>query len=135
GASLPPRRRPRPISESEPGMAPQGLVLGWCIYLLANGVIAWYVDQAPGRMTSGLYLDLTPPAVRWMVCAAVLGMLTLWPVLRLSTRDARLVSARGDRRPEQRVLTGLYILLDWAALNFVFQILIVLLWLRREWVP
>ncbi|MEX2213783.1 MAG: hypothetical protein WD768_06635 [Phycisphaeraceae bacterium] len=46
------------------------LLLGWCFWLLGS----WFV--------LGLGLDGTP--VRWMIFSAMIGMLMLWPLFRLS---------------------------------------------------
>ncbi len=62
-----PRRALSPIHRSEHWLP----MLFWCLWLLFNWVLA-RPDEA------------TPPAIRWMLLAIVLGMLLLWPAWQLS---------------------------------------------------
>ena len=71
------------------------LVMGWCVWLLVVWAMLWT------QMSVGL------AAVRWLVFAGAVGMLLIWPAVRLSQWGA--VGA---------------VLLDWAALNVIWQAVI-----------
>ena len=133
GVATKPPRRIKPDDEDD-SIAPKGLILAWCLYLLGNGVVAWYLDSGGREREFILYLDLTPPAVRWMLMSGAVGMMTLWPVLRLSSFTHRRRSKSCFEDAEHPQVGPMMVLLDWAALNAIFQIAIFLLWLHPQWV-
>jgi len=83
----------------------RGLALGWSLWLLG----AWAVTLA---------IDSTVPAVRWMVYAALMGLMLIWPMLRLSQRGTAALAGT---------------LLDWVCLMLVFQAVIWPLRLSGDW--
>lgn len=85
----------------------RGLVLGWCLWLLASWLLTLTVAAAV-------------PAVRWMVYAAMAGMLLVWPVVRLS-------QATGGRGALGATLV------EWVCLNAVFQSVVWPLQLIAGW--
>lgn len=105
----------RPSSGDGDDPAPLGLVLLWCVWLLGSWVVALWTDAA------------VQPAVRLMVFAAALGMLLLWPALRLS-------QSLTQPRPRRRQ-GGVYaaILWDWTCLSLVLQVVIWPLYFSASW--
>ncbi len=92
----------------------RGLILGWCLWLL-------------GSWATTLWISATAPAVRWMVYAAMVGMLLVWPAFRLSQTRRRASSAF----PEPMPLIGT--LGDWLSLNLVLQAVVWPLQLIAQW--
>lgn len=72
------------------------LMLGWCLWLLGS----WGVT---------LTLDTAIPSTRWMIYAAMTGLLAAWPAVRLSQ------AATHAGRP------SLMLLVDWFALLVILQ--------------
>ena len=104
---LPARRRP-------PGPLEAGglrvVIIAWCFWLLGSWGAAWLAD-------TGL------PRVRWMLLSGVLGMMVVWPALRLS-------QAVHPREPGRGAFQ---IFLDWLAMIVVFQAVIWSLHLIAGW--
>ena len=113
-------------------LASRGLVLGWCIWLL-------------GSWSSTLLIESPVPAARWMIFASLIGLMLLWPVIRLSQElavggghSAEVAPLGGPamlrRYPSQRLLSGPGLALaDWLALMIVFQAVIWPLRLSAGW--
>ena len=86
----------------------------WCLWLLGSwGVI--------------LLLDSPVPAARWMVFAAMAGMMLLWPLLRLSQAPAPAEEGRAAALAARQALK------DWLSLNLVFQAVAWPLQLTAGW--
>jgi len=85
------------------------LVLGWCLWLIGSWVAVLLVDS-------------TQPAVRWMVFSALLGLMLLWPAVRLSQAAGRDDGAR-----------TWVVLRDWVALLLVFQAVVWPLRVNANW--
>lgn len=128
----PTRRRPARVTtgrRSGTGLGVRGLILGWCLWLLGSWIVLWTVG------------GWTIPALRAMVFASTLGLLGLWPAVRLSqmTRrypatDQRGLPASGGevtRREWARACRGT--LLDWFCLNLVFQAVLWPLQIAARW--
>lgn len=97
------RARRRPGS----GVGTREVVLGWCLWLIGSwGTV----------LVGGSNVPTTGPVHRWMSLMAVVGACAVWPAVRLSqeARDAW-------DRPVPRGLARRSVLLDWAAINLVFQ--------------
>ncbi len=109
-------------------------MLAWCLWLLGS----WAVT---------LWLDSTRPAVRWMVFAALMGLMLLWPVFRLSQdypvpQRYRTAEKRGPAErasaptPRDWLPPALplgRVLLDWLSLILVFQAVIWPLLVTAGW--
>jgi hypothetical protein len=96
---------PRVSSHEEVG----SLLLGWCLWLLGT----WAVT---------LMIDSLKPGSRWMVLSAAIGLMAIWPAVRLSQHD------------KQRFLSELWrILLDWLCLILILQIVIWPLRITSGW--
>lgn len=89
------------------------LVLGWCLWLL-------------GAWGATLWNDSPVPATRWMVFSALIGLMAIWPVWRLSISDP-ITSRRGRWDAMGQTL------LDWACLMVVFQVVVWPLRLTAGW--
>jgi len=93
----------------------RALVLGWCMWLL----ISWSITLAIGA---------TAHAVRWVVFSALVGLMGVWPALRLSQQMPGPAGATAaepgheDRAsaPKRVLATGL----DWVCLMGVFQVVV-----------
>lgn len=83
------------------------LVLLWCLWLLGSWLVSSRID--------GVY-----SATRWMVFAGIVGLMVMWPALRLG-QDRQRIS-----RPTQ-------VLWDWWCLNLVVQTVIWPLQLSARW--
>ena len=88
-------------------------ILFWCIWLLANWVLA-RPDEA------------TPPAVRWMLLAIVLGLMLLWPAWQLSL-------APDLRRPARPIGEQLRVLTQVLGLLLILQLVLWPLRLTAGW--
>jgi hypothetical protein len=117
------------------------LILGWCLWLLGTWGVLWIVG------------GWTVPALRAMVFAGVVGLMGLWPAVRLSqptasppreavARATRRAGARGLEKPDRfaglpsdgawaRACGGT--LLDWFWLNLVFQAVLWPLQMAAGW--
>ncbi len=82
------------------------VVMGWCLWLLGVGLLAWLVD---GWI----------PAARWMVLLAVVGLMLVWPAIRLSEGGMRLT------------LPAVWV--EWLCLILVFQAVVWLLRALSGW--
>ena len=134
------RRRRR---ESEAIQSPRELVLLWCLWLLGTWVVIWV-----GELSSGNVWGLAAPgAVRWLVCAAVVGLMALWPAYRLSQGSLSLPEGPDDdadpeagaarERPQPpwmlpRLRASL-VLRDWVCLMLVFQAVLWTLRITARW--
>jgi len=76
------------------------LVLGWCVWLLGN----WLIH---GRMENWV----AGPAMRWVLLSATLGLMLIWPALRLTDSSPH-------RSP--RVVIG-----DLLAMWLIFQVIVL----------
>ncbi|BAM02278.1 hypothetical protein [Phycisphaera mikurensis] len=101
--AAPPPRPPR----AGGGLGTREVVLGWCLWLIGSWVLV--LGAAGGIPAAG-------PTHRWMSFMAAIGVTAVWPALRLS-QEAR--DRRG--RPTDAPLSRGAVLLDWVALNLVFQ--------------
>ncbi|MEM6459230.1 MAG: hypothetical protein AAF710_07540 [Planctomycetota bacterium] len=108
-------RRPRGL-----GFGVRGLVLGWTLWLLGAWGVLWAVDGWP------------VPALRVMVFMALVGMMGVWPALRLGQASG------GAGEPAEvsvaewaRACRG--VAADWLALNLVFQAVVWPLRLAAGW--
>lgn len=89
------------------------LVLGWCLWLLG----AWLVT---------LWNDSPVPSTRWMVFSALIGLMAIWPVWRLSQSEG-FVPGGGRWNAIGQTL------LDWVCLVAVLQVVIWPLQLTAGW--
>ncbi len=122
----------------------RGLVLVWTLWLLGCWGVTWMMDSIG-------------PAVRWMIFAALLGLMVVWPALRLSeggggerrasngerrtengeqgsqltARDSQLPVRRSQLEARNSPLGQT--LLDWVSLMVVFQAVIWPLRLSGGW--
>ena len=94
-------------SAGRPRVVLRAVVLGWCIWLL-------------GVWCGSLWIDSTVPAARWMIFSALIGLMALWPAVRLSIDEARAI---GCGEP----------MVEWLALNVVFQAVVWPLSLSARW--
>ncbi|MEM9415028.1 MAG: hypothetical protein AAGA29_06050 [Planctomycetota bacterium] len=86
------------------------VIIAWCFWLLGSWASSWLAD-------TGL------PRVRWMLFTGLLGMMLVWPALRLSQP----VHAREPGRGAAQAF------LDWLAMVLVFQAVIWSLRLIAGW--
>ncbi|MFI4860400.1 MAG: hypothetical protein ACIAXF_06940 [Phycisphaerales bacterium JB063] len=86
------------------------VIIGWCFWLLGSWASSWLAD-------TGL------PRVRWMLFSGLLGMMLVWPAVRLSQP----VHAREPGRGAAQAF------LDWLAMVLVFQAVIWSLRLIAGW--
>jgi len=101
-------------SERDAPPSTQLLVLGWCLWLLGS----WGVS---------MLIASRVPAARWMMFSALVGLMLIWPVVRLSER-----SPRGRRSTVPAgVLLG--VLVEWLCLVLVFQAVIWPLRVISDW--
>ncbi|MEM8737768.1 MAG: hypothetical protein AAGG38_04730 [Planctomycetota bacterium] len=128
GAEAEPPEWPRRVG----GHPPHGvrlLVLGWCLWLMG----IWGVLGMMGGWT------WTVPALRTMVFSGIVGLLGVWPAVRLSQptgrgrrRDAGTL-ARGEVAASDWAWACRGVLLDWVCLNLVFQVVLWPLLLVAPW--
>jgi hypothetical protein len=81
----------------------RSLILAWCLWLMGVWALLF------------LTIGWSPLAYRWMVFAAIIGLMGLWPAARL---------AQDHRGPGSRLI----VLVDWICLLLVFQ---AVLWPMR----
>lgn len=93
-------------------------MFAWCLWLLGS----WSVT---------LWIDSTVPAVRWMIFAAMIGLMVIWPVLRLS-HDTLGSQARVPERAFESVTSG-QIMADWLSMMLVFQAVLWPLRISSNW--
>lgn len=102
------------------GAGARGMVLGWCLWLLGT----WSVMlPAQGPVW----------AVRGMIVAAVVGLMTLWPMVRLSQGPG---PQRAEAAPPPGVEHGwvaLGVLGEWLSLIAVFQAVVWPLRVTGNW--
>lgn len=103
-----------PAVKREPGPLEAGglriVIIAWCFWLLGSWGFSWLAD-------TGL------PRVRWMLLSGVLGMMVVWPALRLSQPAHPREPGRGAAQS----------FLDWLAMIVVFQAVIWSLHLIAGW--
>ena len=101
------------------------VVLIWCLWLLGT----WGVIGMTGW---------TGPAPRWMLLSSMLGIMLLWPMIRLS-QSARPASEPlapvrpGPNRRPRAVLAVMLVLQDWLCLNLVIHAVFWPLRLSTRW--
>ena len=88
--------------------SPRVMVLGWCMWLL-------------GTWGAALLADSAVPATRWMLFSSFIGLMALWPTVRLSLD-------RGDFR-----YTNTEVLMEWLALTTIFQAVVWPLGITAQW--
>ena len=84
------------------------LVLGWCLWLL-------------GAWAASLLIDSPVPATRWMIFSSLIGLMAMWPTVRLSM-DERAAQGRAQD-----------VVREWLALFCIFQVVIWSLALTARW--
>lgn len=97
---------------------PDSLLLLWCAWLLATWVFA-------------VLGEVGLPPIRWMILSAILGVMALWPLMRLM-QDLKLPGADGTPRNETRAAMHL-VLRDWFALIAVFHVVVWALRITAGW--
>lgn len=130
-----PAEPPRPDSSTSPRRNRRGtgrrlLIIGWCLWLMGTWGVLWLIG------------GWTVPALRAMVFSGVVGLMGLWPAVRLSQATGR--PADGQRpgagvplpaipsdHAWARVCGGT--LLDWLCLNLVFQAVLWPLQMAAGW--
>lgn len=99
-----------------PVFPPRGLVMAWCLWLLGSWMLV-------------IRHDASAAASRWIVFAALVGMMLLWPVWRLS--QAGFVESRVSAK---RVgAPAVWILMDWISMGLVFQMVLWPIRLNTRW--
>jgi len=127
------RRRRHPVTTLT---STRHVMLAWCLWLL-------------GSWGTTLWVDRTAPALRWMIFAAAVGLMIMWPMLRLSqpgdpprprkkknenTRTpARHASACRATPTLRRLSSPRLILQDWFSLMVVLQATIWPLSVTGQW--
>lgn len=107
GATHPPARtRSRPMELG--GL--RIIIIGWCFWLLGSWGVAVLSDTAT-------------PRARWMLLAAMLGLMLAYPAVRLSQGP----------NPDEPGRGALQVLLDWLAMITVFQAVLWSLHLIAAW--
>ncbi len=98
------------------------LLLGWCFWLIASWAVTLH------RQSVAVASTLMMPF------AAVVGLIILWPMLRLSQWDAPAASLNPPARAGWRTRRGGgFILFEWLCLNVVFQAVVWPLMLNARW--
>ena len=101
---------PRRAADRDAPPSTQLMVLGWCLWLLGSWAVSMLIASRV-------------PAARWMVLSAVVGLMLMWPVVRLSER-----TPRGGRAS---ILPG--VLVEWLCLVLVFQAVVWPLRVISDW--
>ena len=103
--------------------------MAWCLWLVG----CWAVT---------LWMESAIPAARWMIFASTIGLLVLWPAVRLSQDLLALDPGREHPGAAERLGPGseafdvhvlAVLLLDWLSLNLVFQVVIWPMRLYATW--
>ncbi len=94
---------------AHPASTQQILLLAWCLWLLLSWLSVWW-------------LHATLPAIRWMLILGMVGMMTLWPAVRLSQAQVHRFRWRRQRLAAGQTLG------DWLSMNAIFQAVIWLLY-------
>ena len=100
------------------------LILGWCLWLLGSWAVAINIEPAMARAT------------RWMVFAAVLGLMVIWPTFRLSQGNGGGSPSSRSPQPVSGTNHGMSlggVFVDWFCLLVVFQAVIWPLRILKEW--
>ena len=113
-----------PLSTPRPATGRRLLIIGWCFWLMGTWAVLWLIG------------GWTLPALRAMVFSGMIGMLGLWPAVRLSqpTGEADFNTPRPmlpSDRAWARVCRATFF--DWVCLNLVFQAVIWPLQLATKW--
>ncbi len=104
---------------SAPAPRPRVLVLGWCLWLLGS----WMATM------SG---ELSISAVRRMTVACMIGMLAVWPAIRLSQPpETDLDRTMARTNPRLAIVYGVWV--DWLCLFAVFQLVLWSLTIGVAW--
>lgn len=105
------------------GLGVRVLILGWCLWLMGSWVMLY--------LTGGWNMA----AFRVMIFSGLVGLMGVWPAVRLSQATAW----RAGEAGHDRVTPALWaracgsVLLDWFCLNLVFQAVIWPLLLAARW--
>ncbi|MEM9419518.1 MAG: hypothetical protein AAGA25_10785 [Planctomycetota bacterium] len=102
------------------GLGLRGLVLGWSLWLLGSWIVLWAVG------------GWTVPALRVMVLSGLVGMMGVWPAVRLS-QPTRSASSGNEVSGSEWARACGWIAADWLALNLVFQAVIWPLQIAAGW--
>ncbi|MEM9881625.1 MAG: hypothetical protein AAF800_01755 [Planctomycetota bacterium] len=108
----------RPRRGRDAGIGVRGLVLGWTLWLLGAWGVLWAVDGWP------------VPALRVMVFMALIGMMGVWPAMRLGQPSG---GGGGEVSVAEWARACRGIAVDWLALNLVFQAVVWPLRLAAGW--
>ncbi len=92
----------------------KGLVLGWCLWLLGSWAVLLPMEGAAW-------------AVRGMIVSGLVGMMLLWPLVRLSESPAE----GAVQAPRWLLVLG--VLVEWLSLMAVFQAVVWPLRVTGEW--
>lgn len=99
------------------------LVIGWCLWLLGCLVTTWVL--MPAEQPSWIM-------ARWVTLGAAVGMLVIWPAVRLS--QAHRFGPGDDRGRANRFRIAQYlVILDWLSLNIILGCVTGLFWLMDGW--
>ncbi len=109
------------------GFGTRELVLCWCLWLIGTWlVLASTLGWA--RLTGGLGWS---PSYRWMVFSAMIGLMCLWPAVRLSQG---LADVAGNDAKATRDFPALGpVWRDWLALNAVFHAVLWPMKVLSQW--
>ncbi len=119
-APQPPQaRHDHHVNRHDPDPGSRLLVLLWCLWLL-------------GSWASTLLMESAVPGVRWMVYAGLVGMMLMWPVLRLSQGTVATTGHDVDLLPRPTLVLA-HVVRDWLSLMLVFQSVLWLLRLTSDW--
>lgn len=105
------------------GLGVRVLILGWCLWLMGSWITLY--------LTGGW----TIAAFRVMVFSGLIGLMGVWPAVRLSQATAQHLGEPGVDRVPARLWARACgsVLLDWFCLNLVFQAVIWPLLLAAHW--
>jgi hypothetical protein len=111
------------------------LVLGWCLWLIGTWVVL-AMTLGWARQTGGIGWN---PSFRWMVFSAMVGLMGVWPAIRLSQSPAFPAPLPTDDQEAHfrgrgwRFPALLPVLWDWVALNVVFQAVLWPMKVLSQW--
>ena len=97
------------------------LMLGWCIWLMGTWIVLYFTMGWAGQ------------AFRVMVFAGLIGMMGLWPAVRLSQVDRPTGERDGESEAGWWAGACRRTLLDWLCLNLVWQAVVWPLRVAGDW--